>query len=217
MSNKSSVKRIGRPPGADADKTKAALLDAALKAFAERGFEGASIREITGSVGVGHNLVRHYFGSKDDLWRAAIGHGLEPAAARIIEMLDPSADQEFQSSLRAGLESLMEEVAANPDAFRLFLAEALRGGARFEQIYDDILEPISRAIFDYAKATGEIPPTVDLRVLGIFVFGAIFSPFSFEGLASRVGFVTPRDGEPLGRQADLLIEMIVAGMTRIGR
>lgn len=217
MSNKLPAKRIGRPPGADADKTKAALLDAALKAFAERGFEGASIREITGSVGVGHNLVRHYFGSKDDLWRAAVGHGLEPAAARIIEMLDPLAEQEFDVTLRAGLESLLEEVAANPDAFRLFLTEALRGGDRFDQIYEDVLEPISAAIFQYARATGEIPSTVDLRVLGIFVFGAILSPFSFEGLASRVGFTTPRDGEPLGSHAEQLIEMIVAGMTRVGR
>ena len=216
MSNKLPAKRIGRPPGADADRTKAALLDAALAAFAERGFDGASIREITGSVGVGHNLVRHYFGSKEDLWRAAVRHGLEPAAQRIIETLDPTSDRDLRRTLRAGLELLMEEAAANPQAFRLFLAEALRGGPRFDQIYDDLLEPISEALIEYARATGEIPATTDLRVLGVFVFGAVFSPFTFEGLASRVGFTPPRRGEPLDAQVDQLIEMIVTGMTRVG-
>lgn len=215
MSNKTRARRIGRPPGADADKTKAAILDAALSAFAERGFEGASIREITSSVGVGHNLVRHYFGSKEDLWRAAVGHGLGPAAERIIETLDTEAAQPLRTTLRAGLELLMEEAAANPDAFRLFLAEALRGGERFDQIYDDVLEPISQAVLGYARATGEIPPTVDLRVLGIFVFGAALSPFTFEGFASRIGFTPPRRDEPLDAQVDQLIEMIVTGMTRV--
>lgn len=215
MSNKSPARRLGRPPGADADKTKAALLDAALRAFATRGFEGASIREITGAVGVGHNLVRHYFGSKEDLWRAAVRHGLEPAAARIVEVFDVGEARPLRPTLRAGLELLMVEAAANPDAVRLFLAEALRGGPRFDQIYDDVLEPISQAIFEYARVTGEIPSTVDLRVLGVFVFGAAFSPFTFEGLASRLGFAPPRRGEPLDDHVEQLIDMIVAGMTRI--
>ncbi len=215
MSNKSAGKRIGRPPGADADRTKAVLLDAALRAFAERGFEGASIREITGSVGLGHNLVRHYFGTKEDLWRAAVRHGLEPAAARIVEMFDVGEARPLRPTLRAGLELLMVEAAANPDAFRLFLAEALRGGPRFDQIYDDVLEPISQAIFEYAEVTREIPAAVDLRVLGVFVFGAAFSPFTFEGLASRLGFAPPRRGEPLDDHVEQLIDMIVAGMTRI--
>ncbi len=215
MSNKETPTRIGRPPGADADKTKAALLDAALAAFADRGFDGASIREITGAVGVGHNLVRHYFGSKDDLWRAAVVHGLEPAAARIIETLSEPASLPLGATLRAGLELLMEEAAANPEAFRLFIAEALRGGPRFEQIYDDVVEPVSAAIVEYAGATGEVPPSVDLRVLGIFVFGAALSPFTFEGLTSKLGFVPPQVDEPLNAQVDRLIEMIVAGITKI--
>jgi TetR/AcrR family transcriptional regulator len=214
MSNK-AAKRIGRPPGADADKTKAAILDAALRAFAERGFEGASIREITGSVGVGHNLVRHYFGSKDDLWRAAVWHGLGPVASRITEMFDVRAARPLRPTLRAGLELLVVEAAANPDAFKLLLAEALRGGPRFDQLYDDVLEPVAQALFAYANGTDEIPSTVDLRVLGVFVFGAVFSPFTFEGFAARVGFAQPRRGEALDRQVDQLIDMIVAGMTHI--
>jgi hypothetical protein len=44
MSKSVPARRIGRPPGADGDKTEAALLDAALRAFAERGFEGFASR-----------------------------------------------------------------------------------------------------------------------------------------------------------------------------
>jgi TetR/AcrR family transcriptional regulator len=215
MSNSLPARRIGRPPGADGDKTRLALLDAALRAFAARGFDGASIREIAGEVGVGHNLVRHYFGSKEDLWQAAVRHGLEPAAAHIVEVFDVDAARPLRPTLRAGLEVLLVETAVNTDAFRLFLVEALRGGPRFDQIYDDILEPISQAIAAYAQVTDELPSMVDLRVVGIFVFGAVFSPFVFEGLASRVGFAPPRRGEPLDAHVEQLIDMIVAGLTRV--
>lgn len=214
MSNTLRERRIGRPPGADAEQTKTAILDAALAVFADRGFEGASIRDITGSIGVGHNLVRHYFGSKEDLWRAAVRHGLEPAVTRIVEMFDARAARPLRPTLRAGLEVLMTEAAANPAAFRLFLAEALRGGPRFDQIYDDVLAPIAKVIFEYAAASNELPATVDLRVLGVFVFGAALSPFTFEGLASRLAFSPPRAGEPLNDQVEMLIEMVVAGMTK---
>jgi hypothetical protein len=131
-------------------------------------------------------------------------------------MFDVDAARPLRPTLRAGLELLLVETAVNADAFRLFLAEALRGGPRFDQIYDDILEPISRAIAAYAQVTEELPPVVDLRVVGIFVFGAVFSPFVFEGFASRVGFAPPQRGEPLDAHVEQLIDMIVAGLTRVG-
>lgn len=215
MSNKLPAKRLGRPPGADADRTRETILDAALRAFAAGGFEGASIREITGSAGVGHNLVRHYFGSKDDLWRAAVWHGLGPIATRITEIFDVEAARPLKPTLRAGLELLVAEAAANPDAFRVLLTEALRGGPRFDQLYDDVLEPVAAALLAYAHGTDEIPSRTDLRVLGVFVFGAVFSPFTFEGFAARVGFARPRRGEELDEQVEQLIDMIVAGITRI--
>ena len=208
MSNEASSRRIGRPRGADADQTRTAILDAALAAFAERGFEGASIREITGSVGVGHNLVRHYFGSKEDLWRAAVRHGLQPAADRIGEILTLEAGRPLRPTLRAALELLMVEAAANPDAFRLFLAESLRGGTRFDQIYDDVLEPLARTVFEYAAGAEEIPATADMRVVALFVFSAALSPFTFEGFASRLGIRAPVRGEPLDAQIEDLIDMI---------
>ena len=219
MSNSSAAARsddgprIGRPPGADADRTRTAILDAALAAFAERGFDGASIREITGSIGVGHNLVRHYFGSKDDLFHAAVRHGLRPITERIVAMLEQRDGQPMRLTLRVALEAIMVEAGANPDAFRLFLAEALRGGERFDRIYDEVLAPIARALFGYAASTPELSPDLDLRVAGVYVFGAVFSPFTFEGFASRVGIEPPVPGDALSQSMDQLIEMIVAGLS----
>jgi len=55
------------------------VLAAARAAFAERGFDGATIRGIATAAGVDPALVHHYFGSKDKLFLAAIQAPANPA------------------------------------------------------------------------------------------------------------------------------------------
>jgi len=69
--------RTGRRPGNQ--DTREAILTAARDAFAERGFDGASIRAIAAAAGVDPALVHHYFGNKDQLFLAAIEAPINPA------------------------------------------------------------------------------------------------------------------------------------------
>src|SRR3979490_3583991 len=76
---KSNVERRGRPrKRAEQQRsleTRGAILDAAIAEFAERGFEGASIRAIADRLGLQHPLITYHYRSKDILWRAAAEHG----------------------------------------------------------------------------------------------------------------------------------------------
>jgi len=54
-----------RPAGED---TRAAILEAAQSEFAERGFDAASMRAVARRAGVDPALVRHYFGTKSELF-----------------------------------------------------------------------------------------------------------------------------------------------------
>ncbi|MFO0447973.1 MAG: TetR/AcrR family transcriptional regulator, partial [Pseudomonadota bacterium] len=70
---KNAVVRLhasGEPAG------RQALVQAALKLFAERGFAGASIRDLAAEAGVSIGLVRTHFGSKDGLLEAVDAHAL---------------------------------------------------------------------------------------------------------------------------------------------
>jgi AcrR family transcriptional regulator len=69
--------RTGRRPGRQ--DTREAILAAARAAFAEKGFDGASIRHIAGAARVDPALVHHYFGTKDQLFVAAMDFPLDPA------------------------------------------------------------------------------------------------------------------------------------------
>lgn len=62
--------RTGRRPGNQ--DTREAILSAARQAFAEKGFDGASIRSIATGAKVDPALVHHYFGTKDQLFIATL-------------------------------------------------------------------------------------------------------------------------------------------------
>ena len=62
-------RRGRRPRGAD---TRAALLEAARVEFAERGYEGATVRRIAERAGVDAAMVNHWFGGKETLFARAV-------------------------------------------------------------------------------------------------------------------------------------------------
>jgi AcrR family transcriptional regulator len=69
-------RRPGRRPGNP--DTREAVLAAARTAFAERGYDAATIRGIATAAGVDPALVHHYFGNKDKLFLAAVEAPADP-------------------------------------------------------------------------------------------------------------------------------------------
>ncbi|MGW6746117.1 TetR/AcrR family transcriptional regulator [Streptomyces sp. NPDC055025] len=75
-------RRRGRPARKDTDSGPSAqqkILESARAEFAERGYDKTSIRGIAKAAGVDPALVHHYFGTKDEVFAAAIEVSFEPA------------------------------------------------------------------------------------------------------------------------------------------
>ncbi|HET9171927.1 MAG TPA: TetR family transcriptional regulator [Actinospica sp.] len=123
-----TARRGRRPGGPD---TRAAVLDAARKEFAALGYEKASIRGIARSAGVDSALVHHYFGTKQQLFIAALDFPIDP---ELVAQLLLTGEREtagdrivrFALSLweepevRERLMALLRTVAANDQVGELF-------------------------------------------------------------------------------------------------
>ncbi|GAA4983755.1 TetR family transcriptional regulator [Pseudonocardia tropica] len=72
-------RRGRRSGGAD---TRAGLLAAARAEFADRGFDGATVRRIAERAGVDPAMVNHWFGGKEKLFLAALDLPIEPEQVR---------------------------------------------------------------------------------------------------------------------------------------
>ncbi|MFG3049013.1 TetR family transcriptional regulator [Streptomyces sp. NPDC048241] len=74
-------RRRGRPPRAESGDTRDRILGAARKEFSERGYEKTSVRGIAKAAGVDSALVHHYFGTKEQVFEAAVSVAFAPALA----------------------------------------------------------------------------------------------------------------------------------------
>jgi AcrR family transcriptional regulator len=80
--------RAAPPAAASQRDTKERLLDAAERLFAERGFEGTSMRAVTQAADASVSAANYHFGSKEALLQAALVRRLEPLNRRRLEALD---------------------------------------------------------------------------------------------------------------------------------
>jgi len=82
--------RTGRRPGVSG--TREAILDAARRAFAEQGYQQATIRGVAELAAVDPALVHHYFGTKQDLFVAAVRLPVNPVE-QLVAVLGEEPDQ----------------------------------------------------------------------------------------------------------------------------
>lgn len=122
------ARRTGRRRGNQ--DTRSAITEAARAAFAERGFDATTIRQVAADAGVDPALVHHYFGTKDDLFLAVLDLPIDPgqllesaitghpdeAGERLVRAFVGAWDSHIG---KAGA-ALLRSAVSNPMAARLF-------------------------------------------------------------------------------------------------
>jgi len=141
--------RPAPPEGGRGAETRERLLDAAEQIFAERGFEGASMRAVTQAAGASVSAANYHFGSKEALLRETLMRRVGPLNERRSARLDAlEADAngrplEVETIVEAFLRPIFEEHAASVDATARFRQVAAR-------IYSDppgVVSAMKRELF----------------------------------------------------------------------
>ncbi len=206
----------GRPPaGAAPVATDEELLALALETFAELGYEGTSVRDLCRRLGVSHNLIHQRFGTKDQLWYAAVDLGFGTLAARLAEAVAAEDHADDLSRLRAVLVRFVEVTARSPALMRVVNQEGVTPGPRLDHIYDRYIEPamgLVEAIFDRLADDGRMHP-VPRSVFYFLVATGAAGPMTWPALAARFA-----DAPATRRPADLrayaegVVDLVLGGM-----
>lgn len=132
----------------DPERTKAQILEAALTEFAEHGYDGAKIQKIAKSAACNPRLIYHYFGSKDDLYLAALRQIYSEIRAKEVELnLDALPPQEAILKLA---EFTFDFFDQNGPFVKITRNENLLGGHFVRQLSEitDISNPLIDKISD---------------------------------------------------------------------
>ena len=158
---------------------RARIRDAALAQFAEHGFERTTIRGIAAAAGVSSGLVRHHFGSKQDLQDAVDTHVLS-----VIRQINDSMVESAQFGSFSG-------AAASRGVLRPFMGYLLRalvhGSPIVATLFDQMVD-MTEEWFAVADAQRADPPTVDRRTrAAVFNAMALGVPLLHEHLSRVLG------------------------------
>jgi TetR/AcrR family transcriptional regulator len=130
----------GRPRRSENPKQDEILL-AALRAFAQGGYEGTNLRRIAVDADVDVALIAHHFGSKLGLWKAIVD-GL--AARRLTAgegALASSECADLADRVRHALRRLIRINSDMPELSMLVSQEMHQPGERREYLYEHLIKP----------------------------------------------------------------------------
>jgi TetR/AcrR family transcriptional regulator len=123
-------------------ETRAAILNAAMAEFAERGFEGASIRAIADRLGLQHPLITYHYRSKDILWRAAAEHAFAQIRTEWDILVPEGSELSPLARLRQEYATLFRYTVAFPEFHRFMRQEALTNNPRLKWVAETVLAPL---------------------------------------------------------------------------
>ena len=207
----------GRRASARADEraTRRTILDAALKAFSIHGFSGGSIANIARIHRVSPALIHYYFQSKDELWRAALDHGIGDVIRDLTNAVSDLTEFDSVSRLKFFIRRYIAIVSERPEVFGVILRESETPGPRLTWLTHHHLNPLYRLwmkLVEAAQAEGKIKAMVPAYHLCQIIAGA-----SYQFIASRLRMleaygidVTTR--ELRERHTNAVLEVLFTGM-----
>lgn len=192
------------------------ILEAALEAFSENGFEGAKTRDIAARARVTLGLVQYYYGSKLDLWKAAVDHCFVELGDSFDRALEGTDAMSARDCLRRLLHSHVHFVAHKPEFVRLMHDEGKRRGPRTRWLVDRYVKPMHARLaplIDRAQSEGLLPPHPAPTHFIYAMVGAVGMIFHQAEECRRVSGIDPGDPDVAEAHA-LAIEHLFLGPSR---
>ncbi len=168
----------------DAERTRGRIVEAAVREFAEKGFAGARVESIGRRAGVNKQLLYHYFGGKEELFREVVERKIEERLGRL-----EGSPGKLEELLEYHFEALYEDL----DWIRFLTWEAAdrRDDAHMEE---ERRESVAQQIEDLREkgVRGDLPPDLDPRYLQLAIYALTSYPVAF---AQVTRMVTDQDPE----------------------
>jgi TetR/AcrR family fatty acid metabolism transcriptional regulator len=204
--------REPRPPASsDTEPEKRrAILHAAIRVFAEKGYHGCRIADVARAANVAYGLVYHYFRNKEELLESVFA---EQWAILINALTAIDQGPGTASEKLAGVYGFVFDVFKTaPAAVRVLILEvtrtphSLRAGSTRET-FEKAVQLVAD-IVRQGQAAGELRPDLDPVVAAAGLLGAL--ELSVSGMV--VGLVPAASEEEVDRAKRVVTELVLRGL-----
>ena len=160
------------------ERTAERILDAAEALFAERGYAGATLRDVATEVGLRTPSLYNHFPSKESLYAAVLERGIRPVLDVLTEVVE--ARDRSDRDVRQIVEKTMNLVGRRPDLPRLIQHETLSGGRHLTPMLREWIQRTFARAYEMVEASSAAsrwePDQFPLLVLAMYhVFVGYFA------------------------------------------
>ena len=212
---KAPARRAGRPANPTDIPAEPEILARGLAAFAELGYDGASVRELARRLGVSHNFINDRYGSKEAFWRAVVDRSLAGQMAGLRAALAVEGEDDL-ARLRRLVHVFHQANVAAPDLRRILQYESMRGGPRLEYVFQDYLVPVREAVAPLVQRLieeGRVRPLpLDVMVYAVVAMNSVNAEVPFVSLLGDTFAADP--GGFVGMLSDILLDGLVVAAAR---
>jgi TetR/AcrR family transcriptional regulator len=189
-------------------RTRARILECALEAFAERGFEGATVRDIAAAAGVNHGLIKYHFGDKDSLWKSAV----EFLFIRMHdEISPPEGDDKLPAfeQLKSWIRRYVGYCARHPEHARIMVQESIRDSDRLRWAVDNFIKPDhdSRTLLYDKNLKNGLYPNISRYSITYIIVAVSQYLFMLGHEVKLIYGIDTSDPEVIDAHADAIIEL----------
>ena len=118
------------------------ILIAALDVFAEKGYEGAQLKDVAQKVGVTNPLISYRFENKEDLWKKAVSFLGEKLVDRFEHIKSYYVDLTGTMALRAYTRQYIYFLAENPALYKIIFQEMGHDTWRSTYLIEQLFTPV---------------------------------------------------------------------------
>ncbi len=123
--------------------TRDAILDAAERRFAARGFDGVSVREITAEAGLKNQASLYYhFANKQEIYEAALRRGVDAIIARLAEGAQTMRPARDSATVARDLDRVLDYLIDHSDVARLIQRAGQDESSLVRGIVARVVEPL---------------------------------------------------------------------------
>ena len=208
---KQTVARTHRPQEVrrrNSAETRATILQAAERIFAEAGLAGARTDAIAAASGVNKAMLYYYFKSKDGLYRAVLEANVEEFHRRAEEVL--AGPGSAGAVVLRYLGHHFDFISTRPYYARLFQRLMMAGDRSMERIVKAHFVPLFRRLvelIEHGVQSGEFRP-MDARHTAISLVGLLVFYFNAAPMARKIGNIDVFDPAQQARRKEEVLRFI---------
>jgi TetR/AcrR family transcriptional regulator, fatty acid metabolism regulator protein len=196
-------------PAVSQEEKRRQILEAAVRAFARKGYHACRVGEIAQEAGVAYGLVYHYFTSKEALLQTIFRETWEQMLARIREVEE--SDDPAPEKVRKVTALLLRTWRRDPDLVRVLVREVTRSPEQLQQQIDEIghaYEALER-IVARGQESGEFRTDIDAKIAATVFYGALE-----ETLTGWVMGQLPDTDRDIARAEQNVADLLCSGLVR---